>query len=177
MSTRELGVVAKRVLDRAVFIATAAVYPPCRDSSSSAEEREAFRVSYWSSVAQFDQAIQLSLGICPFAQPLLPASAICLGEELVATLSLAASTEDPSLLVPQVDGSSSASTVPWVPSRLNSLAVQFIAREISRQETYSAAVETPPSSVLSSPSSDSLANVSTESPPSSCGLGRSDEEI
>ena len=76
MSFRDLGVVAKRVLDRAVFIATAAVYPPCRDSSSSAEEREAFRVSYWSSVAQFDQAIQLSLGICPFAQPLLPATPI-----------------------------------------------------------------------------------------------------
>ena len=176
MSSRDLGVVAKRVLDRAVFIATAAVYPPCRDSSSSVEEREAFRVSYWSSVAQHDQAIQLSLGICPFAQPLLPASAVCLGEELVETLSLAL-TEDPSLIVPQVDGSSSASTVPWVSSRLNSLAVQFIAREISRQETFSAAVETPPSSVFSSPSSDSLANVSTESPPSSCGLGRSDEEI
>ena len=176
MSFRDFGVVAKRVLDRAFFIATAAVYPPCRDSSSSAEEREVFRVSYWSSVAQFDQAIQLSLGICPFAQPFLPASVVCLGEELVETLSLPL-TEDPSLVVPQVDGSSSASTVPWVPSRLNSLAVQFIAREISRQETYSAAVETPPSSVLSSPSSDSLANVSTESPPSSCGLGRSDEEI
>ena len=176
MSSRDLGIVAKRVLDRAVFIATAAVYPPCRDSSSSAEEREAFRVSYWSSVAQLDQAIQLSLGICPFAQPLLPASAVCLGEELVATLSLAL-TEDPSLLVPREDGSSSASTVPWVSSRLHSLAVQFIAREISRQATFSAAVETPPSSVFSSPSSDSLANVSTESPPSSCGLGQSDEEI
>ena len=176
MSVRDLGVVARRVLDRAVFIATAAAYPSCRDSSSSPEERELFRVSYWTTVARLDQAIQLSLGICPFAQPFLPASVVCLGEELVATLSLPL-TEDPSLVVPQVDGSSSASTVPWVSSRLNSLAVQFIAREISRQETFSAAVETPPSSVISSPSSDSLANVSTESPPSSCGLGQSDEEI
>ena len=177
MSSRDLGVVAKRVLDRAVFIATAAVYSPCRDSSSSAEEREIFRVSYWTSVAQFDQAIQLSLGICPFTQPLLPASAACLGEELVETLRLAASPEDPPLPVQQADSSSSTSSVPWVSSRLNSLAVQFIAREISRQETLSAEVETPPSSVISSPSSDSLANVSTESPPSSCGLGQSDEEI
>ena len=168
MSARDLGVVARRVLYRAVFIATAAVYPPCRDSSSSSEERELFRVSYWTTVAHLDQAIQLSLGICPFAQPSLPASAACLGEELVETLRL--------LPLQQADSSSSTSAVPWVSSRLNTLAVQFIAREIGRRVTTSADPATPPSSVVSSPSSDSLANVSTESPPSSSGSSQSEDE-
>ena len=176
MSALDLSIVARRVLDRVVFIATAAAYPPCRDPSSSSEERELFRFSYWTTASHLDQAIQLALGICPFAQPSLPASAACLGEELVESLRLTASSEASLFPSQQADSSSSTSTAPWVSSRLNTLAVQFIAWEIGRRVTTSADPATPPSSGVSPPSSDSLANVSTESPASSIGSSQSEND-
>ena len=102
MSTPDLCLVARRVLDRAVFIASAHASSPGRDSSYSFEEREAFRVSYWTTVLGLDQEIQLALGICPFTLPCLPASVACLGDKLAALLLQTPSIQEAGLSSDQV---------------------------------------------------------------------------
>ena len=184
MSTPDLGLVARRVLNRSVFVASALAFPPCRDSSCSREDREVFRVSYWTTVFRLDQEIQLALGICPFTLPCLPAPVACLGDELAASLLWTASLEASLLHSAQEAGSNSdhavnpspRSSVPWVSSRINTNAQDFIAWEVDRSASVQANPVTPVSSVVSSPSSDSLANISTESPVSSDGAGLSEDD-